>query len=66
MIFDASSAALVMTAFLLLWLIPLAAFLLSTRLHGLQRVNWALLLAVLSWPAFALYLFFEGIRKART
>ncbi|NNF52080.1 MAG: hypothetical protein HKN59_06550 [Gammaproteobacteria bacterium] len=65
MIFDASSAALAIAIVLVLWVFPLTVFLLTTRLRGPERLSWALLLALLSWPAFALYLLCEGIRKPK-
>lgn len=49
------------TVFLLLftWFVPLVLFLASTKLWGARKFNWAILLGVLSWPAFALYLIGE-------
>jgi len=61
-----TSAAMAIALLLVLWLIPLAAFLVSTTLHGVERWNWAMLIAVLSWPAFALYLLYNGIKRRHT
>lgn len=63
MVFDASSAALAVAVLLFIWLVPLPVFLLTTRLRGLEKFNWTLLVAVLSWPAFAIYLLYEGMRE---
>lgn len=63
MTLDLASAG---TAFLLLlglWFLPVFLFALSNRERGLGRLNWALVLGVLTWPAYALYLLQEGIRK---
>lgn len=63
MILSMTSAAMAVAVLLVLWLIPLSAFLLSTTMRGIERFNWAMLVAMLSWPAFALYLFYSGIKR---
>lgn len=65
MIMHVASVTAIFAALLLLWLIPLALYLLSTPLRGLERLNWAIVLAVLSWPAFALYLVYSGFRQKK-
>ncbi len=63
MVLDMTSASLALAALLVLWLIPLPAYILSTRMRGLEKFNWAMLLAFLSWPAFAVYLVYAGVKK---
>ncbi len=63
MIQDVGSASTALLLLLALWFLPVLLFSLTNREKGLARLNWALLLGVLSWPAFALYLLLAGIRK---
>lgn len=63
MIQDVASAS---TAFLLLlafWFLPVLLFALDNRERGLGKLNWVLALGVLTWPAYAVFLLKEGIRK---
>lgn len=65
MIINLASAVTAVTLLLFIWLIPLPIFLLTTGMRGIERVNWAILIIFLSWPAFALYLFHVGMRDPR-
>lgn len=65
MLFELTSAAVALALLMALWMTPLLAFLVNTDLRGLEKFNWALLIGVLSWPAFALYLLYSGIRQRK-
>ena len=57
MILDMASAATALELLLVFWFLPLALFLATTRMRRVEKLNWALLIAVLTWPGNALYLF---------
>lgn len=66
MYFDLASAMLAVALVLAFWLTPLLAYLLSTRARGLEKFNWALLIAALSWPGYAVYLLCTGVKQNRS
>lgn len=63
MILDMTTAATALLLLLVLWFTPLMLFMSTTRMRRLEKLNWAFLIAVLTWPAFALYLFRVGDDK---
>ena len=63
MVFNMLSAATGFALLLLLWLTPLVLFVLRNDLRGLEKASWAMLIAILTWPGLALYLFYSGTRK---
>lgn len=60
---DIGSAVTSWLLLLGLWFTPLLLFALVNKERGFARLNWALLLSVLTWPGYLIYLLQLALRK---
>ncbi len=57
MFLDMTSAAAALTVVLVVWFIPLVLFFSATSMRGTEKFSWALMIAALTWPGYAIFLF---------